>query len=263
MPPRLAGQVVLITGAAVGQGHAHALRCTEEGAAVVLGDVQTGPLTELQEQLTNAGHDALAVGLDVSSPASWDAAADQALARFGRVTGLVNNAGIMSPGTVLDEDLDVWTRTLAVNQTGVFLGMRTIAPLIVDAGGGSIVNVASTLGRFASMVGFAYQATKGAMRMMTKSAALTLGQQGVRVNTMLPGVVHTPFIGDALETGALADPIARTPLGRIATPEEMASVAAFLLSDDASYVNGAELVVDGGMTAGSVRSLKPSNTQEN
>lgn len=259
MEHRLDGHVVLITGAAVGQGRSHALRCVQEGAAVVLGDVQVDAVRAVAQQLTDAGHDALGLELDVSSLESWQHVLAETLARHCKITGLINNAGIMSPGGVLDEDHTVWQRTLAVNQTGAFLGMQTIAPAIIDSGGGSIVNVASTLGRYASMVGFAYQATKGAIRMMSKSAALTLGSQGVRVNTILPGVVETPFIGNALDTGQLADPIARTPLGRIAQPEEMASVAAFLLSDDASYVNAAEIVVDGGMTAGSVRSLKKEN----
>ncbi|TAM87116.1 MAG: glucose 1-dehydrogenase [Jatrophihabitans sp.] len=258
MRARLDGAVVVVTGAAMGQGHAHARRCAAEGADLVLGDIRDGELATLAERLRADGTRVLARHLDVSDGEHWRDLVDAATAEFGTVTGLVNNAGIMSHGSVLDETPDDWARTIAVNQTGVFLGMQAVAPVMRAAGRGSIVNVASTLGRYASTVGFAYQATKGAVRMMSKSAALALGPAGIRVNTVLPGLVDTPFLGNSRDTGALDDPIGRTPLGRIAEPEEIAAVAAFLLSDEASYVNGAEIVVDGGMTAGSLRSLKPA-----
>ncbi|WP_168582716.1 SDR family NAD(P)-dependent oxidoreductase [Gephyromycinifex aptenodytis] len=257
MTKRLEGAVVLITGAALGQGNAHARRMAAEGAHLVLGDIRVDDLETLASELRSDGTRVLAGRLDVADPDDWSSLVQDATAEFGTITGLVNNAGIMSRGSVLDETLEDWMRTLAVNQTGVFLGLQSVAPIMQKAGRGSIVNVASTLGRYASTVGFAYQATKGAMLMMSKSAALSLGPSGVRVNTILPGLVDTPFLADSKERGALADPVSRTPLGRIGKAEELASVAAFLISDDAAYMSGAELVVDGGMTSGSLQSLKP------
>lgn len=258
MAGQLDGAVVVISGAALGQGRAHAQRCAAEGAALVLGDIRDEELFVLADKLRAEGAAVLARRLDVSAVDEWRDVVTAGAEHFGTITGLINNAGIMSHGSVLDETPEAWARTVAVNQTGVFLGMQAVAPVMRLAGRGSIVNVASTLGRYASTVGFAYQATKGAIRMMSKSAALTLGPDGIRVNTVLPGLVDTPFLGDSRKNGALADPISRTPLGRIAAPEEIAAVAAFLLSDSASYMSGAELVVDGGMTAGSLRSLKPA-----
>ncbi len=259
MAGRLEGRTVVITGAAVGQGRAHARRCVADGANVVLGDIQTDELQSVAEDLRGEGGNVVAQRLDVASESDWSALVEAGVAAFGRIDGLINNAGIMSAGSAMETTADEWARTIAVNQTGAMLGMQACAPAMTK--GGSIVNVASTLGFYASTVGFAYQATKGALRMMSKSAALSLAPKGIRVNTVMPGLVDTPFLGDNKETGALADPISRTPLGRIAQPEEIASVAAFLLSDDASYMTGTELVVDGGMTAGSNKSLKPLDSE--
>ncbi|MBH0119785.1 SDR family oxidoreductase, partial [Rhodococcus sp. CX] len=212
------------------------------------------------ESMRGAGHDALFHPVDVTSSADWAAAADAVRSRFGRIDGLVNNAGIPSNGDVLGTTDEEWARTVSINQTGMFLGMRTIAPVIKESGGGSIVNVASTLGFFASRVGFAYQATKGAVRMMTKSAALALAPDGIRVNTVLPGLVDTPFLDGLRRVGGLADSVARTPVGRLADPREISQGVVFLLSDESSYMTGSELVIDGGLTAGSAGSLQPTTT---
>ncbi len=255
MTRRLEQKVVIVSGAAMGQGEAHARLFSQEGAAVVLGDIDTARGQQVADEIIMAGGQAHFVKLDVSQSADWENILDQAVAKFGRVTGLVNNAGINSAGNVVDCEEAEWHRVIAVNQTGVYLGMKTVAPAIIEAGGGSIVNISSTLGFHASTVSYAYQATKGAVRTMTKSASLVLGSQGVRVNAVFPGLVETPFLGSDAQSGALVNSIGRTPLGRIAQADEISQAVLFLLSDDASYVNGAEIVVDGGMTAGSLGSL--------
>lgn len=259
MSGRLENKVVVISGAAMGQGAAHARVLSGEGAAVVLGDVDVVKGQAVADEIIAAGGRAIFVKLDVSKAADWEALLEAAREAFGTVTGLVNNAGISVSSTALETSEDDWHRLIAVNQTGVFLGMRTIAPAIIAAGGGAIVNTSSTLGYWASPNTFAYQATKGAVRTMSKSAALSLGQQGVRVNSVFPGLVDTPFIDRLRTNNALDNSISRTPLGRIAQPDEIANVVLFLLSDEASYVNGAEITVDGGMTAGTLGSLAPKS----
>ncbi|WP_310060051.1 SDR family NAD(P)-dependent oxidoreductase [Arthrobacter ginsengisoli] len=258
MPSRLDNKVVIISGAAMGQGESHARLLSEAGASVVLGDIDTARGGQVAEEIRAAGGRAHFVKLDVSQAADWKNIVAEAVATYGKVTGLVNNAGITSAGSVLDCEEDVWHRVIGVNQTGVYYGMKTVAPAIIDAGGGAIVNTSSTLGYYASPAAYAYQATKGAVRTMTKSAALSLGVQGIRVNAVFPGLVDTPFIDHHRSNSALDNSISRTPLGRIAQPGEISQAVLFLLSDDASYVNGAEIVVDGGMTAGSLGSLTPA-----
>lgn len=258
---RLPGKVVVISGAAQGQGAAHARACAREGAAVVLGDIDEERGQDVAGRLRADGCRVLFTRLDVSSPNDWARTVQAALAEFGRIDGLVNNAGIASGGDALSTTDEEWARTIAVNQTGPFLGIRHVAPAIRDSGGGSIVNVSSTLGFFASSAGYAYQATKGAIRMLTKSAALRLAGDGIRVNTVLPGLVETSFLAPFRAAGALDDSISRTPLGRPAQPEEISAGVVFLLGDEAAYVTGSELVIDGGMTAGSAASLRPAGAE--
>lgn len=263
MSHRLDHKVIVISGAAQGQGRAHSRLLAEAGAKVVLGDIDVASGRELAAEINAAGGAALFVKLDVSATGDWQNIVDVAVETFGGVHGLVNNAGITSSGDVLSCDDETWRRVIEVNQGGVFLGMRAVAPAIIESGGGAIVNTASTLGFHASPAAFAYQATKGAVRTMTKSAALSLGVRGVRVNSVFPGLVDTPFIDHHRDNQALNNSVARTPLGRIAQPEEISHAVLFLLSDAASYINGAELVVDGGMTAGSLGSLTASKPFEN
>lgn len=261
MSGRLENKVIVISGAAMGQGAAHARRFSEEGAAVVLGDVDIAKGQAVADEIVASGGKALFVKLDVSLSADWEKLLAEATAAFGKITGLVNNAGISVSSGVLETDEATWHRLIGVNQTGVFLGMKIIAPAIITAGGGSIVNTSSTLGFHASAIAFAYQATKGAVRTMSKSAALLLGSKGVRVNSVYPGLVDTPFIDRHRTNNALESSIARTPLGRIGQPDEISQAVLFLLSDEASYVNGAEIVVDGGMTSGTVGSLSATTTE--
>ena len=237
---RLSGRTALITGGARGQGAAHARRLCEEGACVVFGDV----LDDLGEQhaagLRADGHDARYVHLDVTSPAQWDAA----VRSCGRLDVLVNNAGIVRIAPVVEETDDGWLSTLAVNATGVFYGMRAAIPALRRAGGGSIINIASIYGPVGAAGYVAYTASKGAVLAMTKVAALEHAQDRIRVNAICPGPVRTPM--SAEEGDASVDV---TPLRRRAEPHEISSAVAFLASDDAVYITGAELAVDGGYLA--------------
>jgi 3alpha(or 20beta)-hydroxysteroid dehydrogenase len=240
----LRDQVVLVSGAARGQGEAEVRLLVAEGARVVVADVLDEPGREVAASLGDA---AAFVHLDVREPEEWDAAVSFALEQFGRLTALVNNAGILRHGSVLSTTPEAYREVIEVNQLGCFLGMHAAAPKLIEAGGGSIVNIASTaaLTGLGNMV--AYTASKWAIRGMTKAAAVELGRFNVRVNAVMPGSVRTAMIDDATSSAAAS---AFVPLGRIAEPEDIARVVRFLVSDDSGYCTGHEIVVDGGMLAG-------------
>jgi NAD(P)-dependent dehydrogenase (short-subunit alcohol dehydrogenase family) len=248
---RLAGKVVLITGAARGQGEAAARLCAREGASVVLADVRT----ELGEAVAaDIGDGARFVGLDVTDEHAWAKAVETATTEFGGLHGLLNNAGIFLPEPLDATPLELWNRVVAVNQTGPYLGMRAAVPAIRDAGGGSIVNVSSILAKLGSEggAGFAYCGTKGALLAMSKAAAMELAKDGIRVNSLHPGVIDTPM-NDVAPGNASAEARrameAQSPMNRYGRPEEVAYAAVFLLSDESSFVTGSEMYVDGGFTA--------------
>jgi NAD(P)-dependent dehydrogenase (short-subunit alcohol dehydrogenase family) len=251
VPGRLAGKVVLITGAARGQGEAAARLCAAEGASVVLGDV----LTDLGEAVAaDIGAAARFVKLDVSSEADWERAVGVATTEFGGLHGLLNNAGIFRPETLDETAPDLWDHVIAVNQRGPYLGMRAAAPAMRASGGGSIVNVASILSTLGSLsgAGFAYCGTKGAILAMTKAAAMGLAVDGIRVNSLHPGPIDTPMNDDApgnANPEARAAMEAETALNRFGRADEVAWAALFLLTDEASYMTGSEITVDGGFTA--------------
>ena len=241
---RLAGRTALITGGARGQGAAHGRRLAEEGAAVVLGDILDAEGESHAEALRAGGHRAHYLRLDVTAPAAWAAAVEAAEQRFGRLDILVNNAGVVRVASVVDETDEGWHGTIAVNATGVFYGMRAAIPALRRSGGGSIVNVASIYGPVGAPGYVAYTASKGAVIAMTKVAALEHAHERIRVNAICPGPVRSPMSeqeGDAS--------IEVTPVRRRAEPEEISAAVAFLASDDAVYITGAELVVDGGYLA--------------
>ncbi|MFC5721743.1 SDR family NAD(P)-dependent oxidoreductase [Streptomyces gamaensis] len=249
---KLEGRVVLITGAARGMGEQEARLFAAEGARVVLADV----LDEQGEDVAkDIGAAALYVHLDVGEEAQWTAAVERALDAFGRLDGLVNNAGLLRQNTLLDTSTAEFVEVCRVNQLGTFLGMRTAAPLIADAGGGTIVNAASYAALSALERLTAYAASKAAVLGMTRVAALELGARGIRVNAMCPGVVDTPMLGGARGPEAAELYRRMLPLGRIGQPQEVARLALFLTSEDSSYVTGQPFVVDGGWRAGSM--LRP------
>jgi 3alpha(or 20beta)-hydroxysteroid dehydrogenase len=243
---RLDGKVAIVTGGARGQGGAEATLFRDEGASVVITDVlrDEGELLAKEIGATFLAH-------DVRSEEEWGEVVRETLDRLGRIDVLVNNAGIFERAKMLDTDVATYRRILDVNQVGVFLGMRAVAPTMIEQGAGSIVNISSVAGLRAAAGGFAYGASKFAVTGMTKSAAIELARHGVRVNSIHPGMIETDMITQV--TGGNPERHERfarsVPLRRPADPSEVARLALFLASDDSSYCTGSEFVIDGGMTA--------------
>ena len=238
-------KVVLISGGARGMGAAHARTLVEAGSRVAIGDVRVDDGTALASEL---GERCLFVPLDVTSSESWEAAVAATTGRFGGLDGLVNNAGILVTESLERSTRDHRDRVIAVNQTGVYLGMQAALPALRARDGGSIVNISSTAGLVGFADTFAYVAAKFAVRGMTKAAAIELAEFGIRVNSIHPGDIETDMIAGAADTGAVPA-ISEIPLGRYGRPREISDLVAFLISDFSSYITGAELTADGGYTA--------------
>ena len=250
MPGRMDGRVALITGATGGIGAATARLFAREGARLLLTDLDEEALDRLAAEIDPEGARAIGVALDVSSAEQWAQAVETARERFGRLDVLVNIAGILSWAGIEGTDQADWDRVVAVNQTGTWLGMKAAMGLLKASGHGSIINTSSILGLIGSGGAAAYQATKGAVRLLTKTAAVEYATQGVRVNSVHPGVIATPMIQELLDAeGDDQADIRRTPMKRAGTPEEIAPAMLYLASDESSFVTGAELVIDGGLTA--------------
>ena len=235
---RVDDKVAIITGGAQGMGAADARLLVAEGAKVVIGDI----LDEKGEALAaELGVAASYVHLDVSDEEQWQAAVDTAVKEFGKVNVLVNNAGIVQVGPLKSLDVEKWNRVLAVNLTGAMLGIKAVLGPMKEAGGGSIINVSSIEGmRGASWV-HSYVASKWGLRGLTKSAALELASDNIRVNSLHPGFIRTPM------TKHFPDDMVSAPLGRPGRPEEVATFVVFLASDESSFSTGSEYVVDGGL----------------
>lgn len=246
---KLDGKVAVITGASMGMGAAHARVFVDEGAKVVLTDIAEEAGRALAAEL---GDQAIFVRHDVTRPEDWTAVVASATKAFGPVTVLVNNAGYAGPAaTVATMSDDDYLRTIAIDQHGVFYGMRAVIPGMVAVGGGSIVNISSVAG-FVHQIDVpnpAYTAAKFAVRGLTKAAAVQFGPEGVRVNSVHPGGVLTPMLKSTVAPDALAAITADVPLRRFAEPEEVSRLVVFLASDDSSYISGAEHLIDGGQTA--------------
>ncbi|MFG2501537.1 SDR family NAD(P)-dependent oxidoreductase [Streptomyces sp. NPDC048441] len=259
---KLDGRVVIVTGAARGQGEQEARLFAAEGAKVVIGDVLDDQGEALAKEISEelGGDVAKYVHLDVSQEADWQAAVVAAKDAFGKIDGLVNNAGILRFNELVSTPLEEFQQVIQVNQVGCFLGIRTVAPELEAAGGGTIVNTAS----YTAMTGMAYvgayAATKHAILGLTRVAAMELAAKNIRVNTVCPGAVDTPMTNPAL-LDPTADPTEAqeavaelykklVPLGRIGKPEEVAALALFLTGDDSAYITGQPFVIDGGWLAG-------------
>ena len=248
---RLQGKVAIITGGARGQGEAEARMFVREGAKVVFGDVLDDEGRQVEADIAAAGGEAVYVRLDVTDEDSWREAVGTAVSRFGKVDILVNNAGIASWNAGDDASVEEWDRIMAVNAKGVFLGTKAVVPAMRAAGGGSIINISSISG----MVGQTnihpgYNASKGAVRILTKSTAVQHAAEGIRCNSIHPGPVKTPMTERSWSNPEwLQATERRTPLGRYAEPDEIAYGVLFLASDESSFMTGSEVVIDGGMTA--------------
>lgn len=254
---RLKSKVAVLTGAAaalssqtMGFGGAAAHLFVREGAKVVLTDIRDELGERSAAELRAAGHDATYMRLDVTSEQDWTRVIDAVMASHGRLDILFNNAGIAYPRMVEDITPEIWDRELAVHAKGVFLGTRAAIPAMRKSGGGSIINTSSIMGLVGSPTSPAYSAAKGAITIFTKSAALQYAKENIRINSVHPGYADTP-----LTAQRFADPAVRqqlldlTPMGRLGTAVDIANGVLFLASDEASWVTGSELVIDGGMTA--------------
>ncbi len=248
---RLKDKVAFISGGARGMGASEGRIFAREGAKVALGDIRDELGHEVAQEICDAGGEAMFVHLDVASEESWQEAIAATVERFGKLDILVNNAGISVSGGVVDTTEETWDRVMDVNAKGVFLGTKVAIPEMQKAGGGSIVNISSQMGLVGSEMGSpAYNASKGAVHIFTKSAALRHVGDNIRVNSVHPGPINTPMLNDGFEDPSRETKVLQmTPMGRRGAPEEVAWGVLYLASDEASYVTGAALVIDGGYIA--------------
>jgi NAD(P)-dependent dehydrogenase (short-subunit alcohol dehydrogenase family) len=246
------GKVALISGGARGQGASHAELIAEEGGSVIIGDVLDEEGRATADALRDRGLAVECVHLDVTSKSDWLEAVSACEAKFGKVNVLVNNAGVVAYSGIVECSEDEWSRTIAVNQGGVYLGMHTVIPAMRRAGGGSIVNISSIFGLNGAPEYVSYITSKAAVIGLTKNAAVTYGHENIRVNAIAPGSVDTPMLWQEIEDAGGADVdrlTASTPIKRIAKPREISYGVLYLASDEASYVTGITLVIDGGYSA--------------
>lgn len=241
---RLEGKVAIITGAAQGMGAAHARLFVENGAKVVITDLNEEKGHVLAKEL---GDNARFVTHNVTNEEDWKTVVAKTVEAFGPADILVNNAGITMAKNMLDVTVEEYKRIVDINQVSVFIGMKEVAPSMAKNGGGSIVNISSMNGLVAGAIG--YTDTKFAVRGMTKAAAINLAPMGIRVNSVHPGVIATPMVVQEDTKAAVEEFSKHIPLKRVAQPEEVSNLVLYLASDESSYSTGSEFVIDGGMTA--------------
>ncbi len=247
---RLENKVAFISGGARGLGAVEARLFAQEGCRVAIGDLREDEGQKIEAEINETGGECLYLRLDVTREENWQAAIAATVARFGKLDILVNNAGIYRTERVEETRAELWDQVMEINSKGVFLGTKHAIPELRKTGGGSIINISSTAGLVGSNMAAAYSASKGAVRLFTKATAIQYAHEGIRANSIHPGIIQTDMTAELL-----ADPnhyqkrLGRTPLGRIGKPEDVAYGALFLASDESSFMTGSELVIDGGRTA--------------
>lgn len=253
---RVAGKIAIVSGASAGIGRATALRLAEEGAKICLGDIDRTGAESCAADIRARGGEAFPLALDVSEEADWRRIINATVERFGGLDILVNNAGIAFAAGLEETTTEQWRRIMAVNVDSVFFGCKFALPAMRESGGGAIVNISSILGLVGSPVQAAYSATKGAVRLFTKGVALECAEAGwnIRVNSVHPAYIRTPMVERYAETwGSLKKGLEALgdlhPIGRVGEAEEVANAVLYLASDEAKFVTGAELLIDGGYTA--------------
>ena len=251
----LEGKVVIVVGAAGAQGSAAATLFARSGARLALADVSEERLDSVAKEIRGAGSEVLSHVVDIADEGSWRVLVDKVVDTYGRVDGLANFAAILSRPGVEETELEAWEQTLRVNLTGAWLGLRTVIPAMRASSGGAIVNVGSVDALVGRGGGAAYQASKGGLRLLSKSAATQYAAEGIRVNSVHPGPMRDRMVqiigprADAAATATLeVRLIAQVPMGRLGLPEDIANAVRFLLSDEASFITGVDLPVDGGLT---------------
>ena len=247
---RLNNKAVLISGGSRGMGSVEAKLFCSEGASVIIGDILEDEGRKIEAEINESGGVCIFVRLDVTSEEDWDSAVNLAVERFGKLDILINNAGIFPMESIEDTTVESWDRVMDVNAKGVFLGTKAAIPAMRTSGGGSIINLSSIAGLVGSAYSASYNATKGAVRLLTKSTAIQYAKDGIRANSIHPGLVDTLMASELLSDPDLqVKRLASTPMGRTGTAEEIAYGALFLASDESSFMTGSELVIDGGFTA--------------
>ena len=248
---RLDGKVALISGGARGMGAEEAKLFAREGAKVVIGDVLEEEGRRTEAEINETGGECIFVLLDVTNESQWENAVSEAVMRFGKLDILVNNAGIFRTERVEETSSELWDQVMEINAKGVFLGTKTAIPEMRKSNGGSIINISSGLALVGSNRAAAYAASKGAVRLFTKSTAIQYAQYGIRADSVHPGIIETPMtLPTILNTEEDREQsAARHPLGRVGQPQDIAYGVLFLASDESSFMTGSELVIDGGLTA--------------
>ena len=246
---RLENKVAFISGGGRGMGEVMAKLFAQEGASVVIGDVLEDEGKQVEAAINETGGNCLFVRLDVTDESQWQQGVAATVARFGKLDILINNAGIYRTNKIENTSAEEWDQVLAINGKGVFLGTKAAIPEMRKAGGGSIINLSSVAGLVGSADSGAYNASKGAVRLLTKSTAIQYAKEGIRANSIHPGTIETPMTADLLSGEGRRDRINRTPLRRLGRADDVAYGALYLASDEASFVTGSELVIDGGRTA--------------
>ncbi len=248
--PRLEGKVALISGAARGQGACEGRLFVQEGAKVVLTDILDEEGEAVAAEIRQQGGDAIYVRLDVTQEQQWQDVIQATVDRYGKLDILVNNAGIFPMVRVEDTSVELWEQVMDINVTGVFLGTKHAIPAMRAAGGGSIINISSVAGLVGGSRAAAYSASKGAVRILTKGTAVQYAADGIRANSVHPGIIVTQMTEELLSDESTREQrLTGTPIGRFGTVDDVAYGVLFLASDESSYVTGSELVIDGGSTA--------------